>query len=207
MARLTQYGDSMSEQRGYHHGDLRRAILDAALEVIATEGPAAVSLRDLARRADVSHAAPAHHFGTRAGLLTAIAVEGYRLLGEELSAEPTPSFLETGARYVRFALEHPAHFQVMYSPDLYDSDDPDLARARAATRDALQRAAGAGSRARQLAAWSLAHGFASLWASRTVAEAADGDVDPVGLFRTIARQAFQSGQPETRPHGKVVQRS
>ena len=184
----------MSEKRGYHHGDLRRAILDAALGVIAADGPGAVSLRDLARQAQVSHAAPAHHFGSRVGLLTAIAVEGYRLLEEALTVEPAPSFLETGARYVRFALEHPAHFQVMYSPDLYDSDDPELARAREGTRAALRRAAGPGGRARQVAAWSLAHGFATLWSSGTLAEAADGQGDPVALFRSVAREAFQNHQ-------------
>ena len=59
--------------RPYHHGDLRRAILTAALDVIAADGPSGLSLRDLARRAGVSHAAPAHHFKDRAGLLTAIA--------------------------------------------------------------------------------------------------------------------------------------
>ena len=58
-------------KRPYHHGDLRRALLDAAVEVIEESGPTALSLRDLARRADVSHAAPQHHFGDKAGLLTA----------------------------------------------------------------------------------------------------------------------------------------
>lgn len=64
------------ETSSYHHGDLRRAIIDAALDVIREFSPAAVSLRDLARRAGVSHAAPAHHFGDKAGLLTAVAVQG-----------------------------------------------------------------------------------------------------------------------------------
>jgi AcrR family transcriptional regulator len=187
----------MSDERGYHHGDLRRAILDAALRVIATDGPAAVSLRELARQAQVSHAAPAHHFGGRTGLLTAIAVEGYELLGEALLSPPTPSFLETGARYVRFALEHPAHFQVMFSPDLYDVDSPELAAARSAARAALRQASGpagssgaSGGRARQLAAWSLAHGFATLWSSGNLAEAG-GARDPVALFRGVAREAFR----------------
>jgi AcrR family transcriptional regulator len=186
----------MTEQRGYHHGDLRRTILDAALRVIAAEGSGALSLRDLARQAQVSHAAPAHHFGSRVGLLTAIAVEGYRLLGEALTAEPAPSFLETGARYVQFALRHPAHFQVMYSPELHESSDPELSAARARTRGALQRAAG--GRARQVAAWSLAHGFATLWANGTLTEAADADRDPVALFRSIARETFPTSRAPTK---------
>jgi AcrR family transcriptional regulator len=196
MTRLVGNVAHMTEQRGYHHGDLRRTILDAALRVIAVEGAGALSLRDLARQAQVSHAAPAHHFGSRVGLLTAIAVEGYRLLGEALGAEPVPSFLETGARYVQFALEHPAHFQVMYSPDLYESSDPDLSAARAQTRAALQRAAG--GRARQVAAWSLAHGFATLWTSGTLSEAADGSRDPVAMFRSIARETFPTQAAPTK---------
>src|SRR2546423_2801057 len=105
----------------YHHGDLRRTLLAAAVEAIAEHGPAAISLRDLARRADVSHAAPAHHFGDKAGLLTAIAAEGYLLLAAALhdAAARTGSFLEVGVAYVGFAVDQPAHFAVMYRPDLY----------------------------------------------------------------------------------------
>ena len=88
----------------YHHGDLRRALMAAAIEAIGEHGPAAVSLRDLARRADVSHAAPAHHFGDKAGLLTAVAVEGFTLLARTLreTGERTASFLEIGVAYVGF---------------------------------------------------------------------------------------------------------
>jgi AcrR family transcriptional regulator len=73
-------------ERTYHHGDLRRALLDAAIEVIADAGPAALSLRDLARRAGVSHAGPTHHFRDKPGLLTALATEGFDLLAETLLA-------------------------------------------------------------------------------------------------------------------------
>ncbi len=74
----------MTTDRPYHHGDLRQAVLDAAVAAITEAGPAAVSLRELARRAGVSHAAPAHHFGDKAGLLTALAAEGYDLLADAL---------------------------------------------------------------------------------------------------------------------------
>jgi AcrR family transcriptional regulator len=66
----------------YHHGDLRRAILDAAVESISAHGSTALSLREVSRRAGVSHAAPIHHFGDKAGVLTALAAEGYELLAE-----------------------------------------------------------------------------------------------------------------------------
>ena len=72
--------------RPYHHGSLRPALLAAALAAIGDAGPTALSMRDVARRAGVSHAASAHHFGDKAGLLTALAAQGYQLLAGELEA-------------------------------------------------------------------------------------------------------------------------
>ncbi len=117
----------MAAPRTYHHGDLRRALLSTALEVIRSDGVAAISLRDLARRAEVSHAAPAHHFEDKAGLLTAIAREGFELLADALTAVPADAahrLREMGVRYVEFALGHPAHFEVMFRPQLLHGDDP-----------------------------------------------------------------------------------
>src|SRR5215212_10166673 len=127
------------DARPYHHGDLRRALLKAALQAIAEVGPAAVSLRDLARRTGVSHAAPAHHFGDKAGLLTAVATDGFRRLAATLrdTYEATGSFLEVGVAYVGFAVTHRAHFEVMFRPELYHPDDPELVRARDAARALL----------------------------------------------------------------------
>ncbi|GAA3336099.1 TetR/AcrR family transcriptional regulator [Amorphoplanes nipponensis] len=162
----------------YHHGDLRRALLAAAAEAIAEDGPAALSLRDLARRAGVSHAAPAHHFGDKKGLLTALAAEGFEELAAALRQAwaSTGSFLELGVAYVRFATTRRAHFEVMWRPDLYHADDPALVAARERSGEALYSGVadlpdgGAGGgrgqvRETGLAAWSLAHGFATLWLS------------------------------------------
>ena len=85
-ARLRYYPHMETPARPYHHGDLRRALLDAALAEIAEGGPGQVSLRELARPVGVSHAAPRHHFGDKRGLLTAVAVEGFELLAVELGA-------------------------------------------------------------------------------------------------------------------------
>jgi len=154
----------------YHHGDLRRVLLASAAAAIDESGVAALSMRDLARRAGVSHAAPAHHFGDKAGLLTALAVEGYDLLADALTA--AENFLESGVAYVRFAVSHRAHFQVMFRPDLYHADDPEVVAARNRAGAALytgveelpDAAADPGAvREAGLAAWSMAHGFATLW--------------------------------------------
>ncbi|MDI3403527.1 TetR/AcrR family transcriptional regulator [Streptomyces cavernicola] len=186
----------MTSQRAYHHGDLRRAVLTAALDVIRDSGPAGLSLRDLARRAGVSHAAPAHHFKDRAGLLTAIAAEGYGLLADALAE--APELRERGVRYVRFCREHPAHFQVMFAPELLRTDDPELLAAR--TRAGEQLRAGAGDLAVSergedaglagVAAWSLAHGFATLLLGRNLEEPLAGR-DPEEVFRDLTGLLFQ----------------
>ncbi|MFJ8634189.1 TetR/AcrR family transcriptional regulator [Streptomyces sp. NPDC093568] len=184
-------------RRPYHHGDLRRAILTAALDAIATDGPSALSLRDLARRAGVSHAAPAHHFRDRTGLLTAIAAEGFGLLATAL-IEAT-DLKDAGVRYVRFAREHPAHFQVMFAPELLRTDDLELTTARALAADTLRGAVsamhpeelGIDARLAGVAAWSLAHGFATLLLSHNL-EGPVGDKDPEEVFRTLAVMMFRS---------------
>ena len=145
MARWFSYAPGMTtvpspskDARPYHHGDLPRALLEAAAQAIAEAGPAAVSLRDLARRTG-SHAAPAHHFGDKAGLLTAVATDGFRRLAATLGEayQATGSFLEVGVAYVRFAITHRAHFEVMFRPELYHPDDPELVRAREQARALL----------------------------------------------------------------------
>src|SRR3954468_1172678 len=110
----------------YHHGNLRRVLMDCAIAAVAERGATTLSLRDVARRAGVSHAAPAHHFGDKRGLLTAIAVEGFELQAAALrDAHGDGAFLDAGLAYIEFAVDHPAHFAVMYRPDLYRADDRD----------------------------------------------------------------------------------
>ncbi|RPF30072.1 TetR family transcriptional regulator [Streptomyces sp. Ag109_G2-6] len=186
----------MTSQRTYHHGDLRHAVLTAALDVIAAEGPGALSLRDLARRAGVSHAAPAHHFKDRTGLLTAIAAEGYDLLAEALA--DAPELRERGVRYVRFAMTHPAHFQVMFQPELLRGNDTDLTAARQRAGEQLRGGVsqlpddgrGEDARLAGVAAWSLAHGFATLLLSRNLNGPLD-DQDPEEAFRSLAGLLFR----------------
>ncbi|MFI2783338.1 TetR/AcrR family transcriptional regulator [Streptomyces sp. ALB3] len=185
----------MTRERTYHHGDLRRALLTAALDVIAQEGPDALSLRDLARRAGVSHAAPAHHFKDRTGLLTAVAAEGYALFADALAA--APDLQERGVAYVRFATRHPAHFQVMFRPELYRADDTALLTARSHATEALRAGVGDLPEAARgedaglagVAAWSLAHGFATLLLTGNLSGALEGRT-PETAFRSLTGLLF-----------------
>jgi AcrR family transcriptional regulator len=113
----------------YHHGDLPAALRAAAVELVAERGPSGFSMREVARRAGVSHAAPAHHFGDTQGLLTSVAAEGYARLGEALAEategieDPEARLLACGRTYVRTALENPGHFAVIFQADLVEPDD------------------------------------------------------------------------------------
>nr|WP_028926117.1 TetR/AcrR family transcriptional regulator [Pseudonocardia acaciae] len=171
--------------RPYHHGDLRRALLDAAVAAIEQDGAGALSLRAVARRAEVSHAAPTHHFGDKAGLLTAVAVQGYELLHAALTAAArSGGFTDVGVAYVRFAGEHPAHFAVMFRPELLHDDDPELVAARDRAGEPLL--SGAGDRATATAAWSLVHGLATLLRHGVIAPAPNSSVED--LARVVTRK-------------------
>lgn len=177
-------------ERSYHHGDLPRALVDAAAAVVGERGPAHATLREVARRAGVSHAAAAYHFGGKAGLLTELAAEGFRMLRARLGAELAGggTFLDVGVAYVRFALEMPAHFEVMFRPELYRRDDPDLRAAADAARAVLVENAGVlggDPRTAAYAAWSLVHGLATLLLDDLVE--ADLAADPEGLARRVAQ--------------------
>jgi AcrR family transcriptional regulator len=192
----------------YHHGDLREALLRSAERIIKKRGLAFVSLREVARDARVSHSAPAHHFGNKAGLLTAFAAEGFvrmaKTAGAELEKAPQtgPDILEAiGRGYVRFAIEHPEHFGVMFRAELLDTSSAEFSAAADRAYDFLTQAiqrcaaegylAGADHEAVAAAAWAVAHGLATLWiGGRLRARSTDKD----GL-RVAARalRAFVDG--------------
>lgn len=119
------------EAKTYHHGDLPAALRAATAELITEKGPTGFSLREVARRAGVSHSAPAHHFGDSRGLLTSVAAEGFQLLvdrfKEALSiADPVERMNAMGKSYVRIALENPGHFGVMCADELCDPEDEEF---------------------------------------------------------------------------------
>ncbi len=160
-----------AREKSYHHGDLRRAILDAAERRLTDNGIEAVTIRACARDAGVSPAAPIHHFGSLKGLLSALAARGFEQLVSRLDADlagnrhPGPSFL-VGA-YVAFAVAAPRMFDLMWREDVLDPEDADLARARRVALERLRslsasQVADDDGRLRAIRTWSLAHGLATL---------------------------------------------
>ena len=122
----------MTSGTGYHHGDLPNALRRAAVDVIDERALGAFSLREVARRAGVSHTAPAHHFGDMRGLLTSVAVEGFDALHAATSAasrgldDPVERLVAIGEAYVTLARSNHAHCEVMFRVDVVDPDNTNL---------------------------------------------------------------------------------
>lgn len=155
--------------------DARARLVDAARAELAERGVAGLSLRGIARRAEVSHAAPQYFFGDRAGLLTAIATEGFTELTGHLRSvvgASVPHLGDLGRAYVRFGLEHPALFALMFRPEELHPDDPELRRAQAESIGVLASATitiDAGGDQPEgvppvmaLVSWAFAHGLVAL---------------------------------------------
>jgi len=163
----------------YHHGDLRRALIEEAARTLERDGVDAVSFRALARALDVSHAAPGHHFTDRNELLSELAADGYAGLADALSTamadHPPGSWLErTGQAYVRFAVANPERYRMMFASRLMTGDCPDRLRAESSRayllllRAAYEREPEVDPvayrlQAPELRAWSLVHGSVMLW--------------------------------------------
>jgi AcrR family transcriptional regulator len=120
---------------GYHHGDLRRALIEAALSLIAERKGADLSLREVARRAGVTYAAPYHHFADKSALLAAVACEGFQELVSRLE-RATARRVSLGSElqalaetYIAFALEQPSHYRVMFLPEVKTSTDSEALHA------------------------------------------------------------------------------
>jgi AcrR family transcriptional regulator len=136
----------------YHHGDLRAAVLEAAARMIEKEGIEGLSVREAARRAGVSHNAPYRHFPDREALLAALAEEGFTQLSKALENR---SGRELAEAYVRFALQQPQRFRLMFASR---RAPPDLQARFGAAFAQL----GSGTSLAAAAAWSLVHGLAQL---------------------------------------------
>lgn len=157
----------MDAKRPYHHGDLRNALLDAARAILEEESLSALSLRAVARRAGVSHAAPYRHFPNHEALLVELAVEGFSELRAELVAAGAAQGVEAdrianiGAAYMRFVARRPALARLMFGPQLPNRERfPALAEAADAIGDEIGKALH--DSALGLAVWASVHGLATL---------------------------------------------
>jgi AcrR family transcriptional regulator len=167
-----------AEPRPYHHGDLRRALVDAARRLLEAEGPSALSLRAVAREAGVSPAAPYHHFKDKAELLDAVAHEGWTMLQEEMAkakglAHGPHQLTALGIAYVVFARENPALYRVMYDAARdkemlpMDVQDPANDSAYCMVRNTMieqgaDPAAEVDLELATIAAWCAGHGLAEM---------------------------------------------
>ncbi|MGI8755136.1 MAG: TetR/AcrR family transcriptional regulator [Acidimicrobiales bacterium] len=164
---------------GYHHGDLPNTLRNAASELIAERGVAGFSLREVARRAGVSHAAPAHHFGDAQGLLTAVAIEAFQYLTAESQAasagveDPVEALVQLGRAYVTVSVEHPGHCAIAFREDAVDAADPAYYEAGqrafgvlvgAVRRLAEEQAPGLDVELASALCWSAVQGLATVYA-------------------------------------------
>ncbi|NJM98235.1 MAG: TetR family transcriptional regulator [Phormidesmis sp. RL_2_1] len=168
----------MTSKKTYHHGDLREALIAAALIILKTKDAKSLSLREVARQAGVSHTAPYRHFADKSALLAAVAEEGFIEFGQYLQAAVTPdnplqSLQATGEAYVQYALDYPTHFRLMFSGSPPQCDSPEsLQIAANKTFQTLVEVILAGQALGvmkagnadelALAPWALVHGLAML---------------------------------------------
>ncbi|MCR8725357.1 TetR/AcrR family transcriptional regulator [Frigidibacter sp. ROC022] len=165
-------------RKQHHHGDLRQALIEAGMALLAEGGPEALTLRRCAARAGVSHAAPAHHFDGLAGLRQAIAMEGFRIFRETMEAAAaagpqTPRARLRGvcAGYLEFAIRHPALFDLMFGFSASELPPPRKDEQNSLAYQTLRQACapfvgpGQDPAAIESQVWSLVHGFATLYLS------------------------------------------
>ena len=162
----------------HYQGDLRQEMIDAAAAALAEVGAEHLSLRDVARRVGVSHAAPANHFGDKAGMLTAVAVQGFGLFADYLSAavdridSPIEALHANGRAYLEFSDLYPGYFEIMFRPPLINRDDPNYKSAGDKAFGLLRELVAACQRqgwqpdadttALTVSTWALFHGLALL---------------------------------------------
>jgi AcrR family transcriptional regulator len=175
---------STSLNSPYHHGNLRQALLEAALIILEKDGEAGLGLRDLARAVGVSAAAPYRHFDSRAALLEALAVTGFQRFSAAMNAvaesSPADPMAAMGKTYVLFALENANLFRLMFSPQLKKDGRPGLRMAADAAFDTLRHVVGGDvqtGRIKALAAWAKVHGLAILLLDGQIAIRAGEDTE------------------------------
>jgi AcrR family transcriptional regulator len=189
---MYNHDTTMRRPKPYHHGHLREALLQAAIQLIAEAGPAGFTLREVARRAGVSHNAPYRHFSDREDLLAAVAAQGFRELNKamldavEHHRDSISRLKRAGLAYVEFALRRPEHFTVMFDAAVSKNKTPDSAQAAEeafATLVSLvkscqdeRRLPSGDVRQFALLAWSMVHGIAKLATARRLPYESTADI-------------------------------
>jgi AcrR family transcriptional regulator len=209
----------------YHHGNLHAALLEAASRLVAEVGPAGFTLREVARRAGVSHNAPYRHFRDKSELLATMATQGFQELTQAMlaAAEQQPTSLErlkhSGLAYVAFALRRPEHFSVMFDAPIAELEYPECANAghecfRTLVRfvEACQRDGkfpGEDPLLRALGAWSLVHGIAKLAIAGRLPLASDADAlrfVALAIDRSLLQATQNDAAPATHPSIRMHER-
>ncbi len=187
----------------YHHGDLRNALLDAALQHIEQHREVSFTLRELAKTLGVSAAAPFRHFASKRALLAALACAGYQRLNQRFAelaqqhSDPVLCLQQQGVAYVEFAVSHQAYFLAMNHPELTDKSDlPELEQACTAAFVCMQQSvancgeqgllAPCGPEAATLTAWSAVHGLAMLLIGAQLRELEFNDARQAAILVTGA---------------------
>lgn len=196
-----RYASSMTEpsagRRAYHHGNLKDALLDAARDLVATQGPAGFTLAEASRRAGVSPSAPYRHFKDRDALLAALAARGFTLFAQDLEQafdggkpDPLTAFARVGEAYLAFARREPGLYGAMFAicpPG--GTQVPEARRSFEVLVEATRQAAGGPTLSddRILAIWALAHGAATLAAAGHLTEAQARAVLRTGISPAVAK--------------------
>jgi AcrR family transcriptional regulator len=197
--------------------DLRRAILDASLLLAAEGGVGALSMREVARRARVTHGAPYHHFKDRSAILAALAEEGFALLTKEMNAAmkdeargSVARFEACGRGYFRFALRHPAHMKLMFRPELANpADHPQVDQAACTAMQVLidcvlecQKAGNAPPGDHMplvVTSWATIHGLSALWLDGPLSRMKAFGASPQELARRVAHTLGELMKASTKP--------
>jgi AcrR family transcriptional regulator len=190
----------------YHHGDLEAALVRSAGDILEKEGVEALSLREVARRAGVSHNAPYRHFPQREALLAALAAEGFELLGQaQRRAAAAGGLRAMGEAYVRFALAHPQRFRLMFGGQVPIGKHPQL---RGVATQAFEGLSGAlassvpgalGAGDCSIAAWALVHGLAQLLLGKSVSSVAKRGRDDAAFVRDVLGSVRFAAGPAQPP--------
>jgi AcrR family transcriptional regulator len=197
----------------YHHGDLPRALVEAAQQLIESGGYARLTLRETAQAVGVSVAAPYRHFADREALLAAVLAGGFRELARRtdsarrVAPDAMAGLMAVGLAYVAFAADHPSIYRLMFGRECDKSTHPELMaaghEALAVLMDAVAACKAAGlignADVQQvaLAAWSLSHGLASLHADGMLAARMPGDLDATA--RTLMRMLVDGVRSRPAP--------